>query len=280
MASDRSEKLAQVQEELEQRGAENVDAGGTVSLHSYGEQDSPGGSVQVEYTGDPEWLRHAVAEVDGVVFSSVDSQAWPGGDTLVEGEIVLPEGGSPASNPGGNVDRSGSSGGPTVEPPPEAEQDAHVPPGGTWGLPDENGLMDHFEVEVWPVRCWQPVPDVPAVSMLRYIPHPRAEGLEWWGGYALLAPKEVVQSAGKYGHMKERLREKRITYQGHTVPISYTDDEGWVGWSAASIPVEVHGVPAYSSVATDMAELDHHEAGDLTTDLARACLEVRREVLG
>lgn len=277
MASERGERLTEVQEELEQRGAENVDVGGTVSLHSYGEQDSPGGTVEVEYTGDEDWLRHAVAEVDGVHFSRVDSQQWPGGDTLVEGEIVLPEGGSPPSNPGGHVDTSGSSGGPTV--PPPAERDPHVPPGGTWGIPDENGLTDECEVEVWPVRMWQPVPDVPAVSMLRYIPDPRAEGLEWWSGYALLAPQDEVPSAGLYGHMKERLREKRITYQGHTVPISYHDDEGWVGWTADSIPVEVHGVPVYSAVDGEIADLSHQEAGDLTEDLARAVLEVRREVL-
>mgnify|MGYP006280596749 CR=1 FL=1 len=261
MASDRQQDLGEVRDELEQRGARNVDVGGTVGLHAYGDEDSPGGSVQVEYTGDPETVRHAVAEVDRVRVDSVDSQEWPGGDTLVTAEIALLEGGSPGANPRGRVDTSGGSS--TVPPPAENEatQDPHVAPGGTWAIEDENGIPDEYEVEVWPVRWWEPRPDVPAVSVLRYIPHPVAEGKEWWAGYVRLAPED---GAGSIDWQGMRNQVDATSYRSDHPPLSYHDGHGWVGWKEQDLDHRP----------------DNYEAGDLTEALAQAALEARREVLG
>lgn len=279
--ADLQEVVQQVADELEQRGAKAVDVQGDIAADVFAVgSDTPvqrEATVQVDFDGDPEMLENAVRALDCVACDQHHTEVYPGGDVHVSGDLHVVEAVSPGGNPGGNADASPSPD--PVPPPSEDVRDPHVPPGGKWGIPDENGITDQREVEVWPVRVWEPRPQVPAISTLRYIPHPSAGGLEWWGGYARLAPPDQVQSAGLYGHMKQRLREKRITCEGHEVGISYTDDSGWVGWSATDLPVEIAGIPVFSSAALEVAQIDHHEAGDTTERLAQAVLEVRREVL-
>ena len=152
-------------------------------------------------------------------------------------------------------------------------------PGGTWAIEDENGIADECEVAHWPVRMWEPAAGVPAVTVLRYVPAPRAQGLEWWSGYVKLAEAPVQPSGGRWQQALRVLRTALPEYEGVEVPISYYDPQGWVGWTACDLPVQVAGVPVFSSVSTEVAEMDHQEAGDVTAALAEAALRVRHEVL-
>lgn len=260
MASDQ-DTVERVVEELEQRGAEQPSVEGDISLAAFAggsEQRDP--SATVEYLGDPETVRHACRELDGVQVLDVSTQPWPGGETEVKAEIVVRDAGSGGSNPGGNVDTSG--GNAAVPPPAEnsATQDPHVPPGGTWAIQDEAGFTDEYEVEVWPVRMWVPRTKVPAVTMLRYIPHPAAEGMEWWAGYVRLAPEDGL---GSVDWQALRNQVDATAYRSDHPPLTYHDGDGWVGWVEGDVDGHV----------------DHHRAGDVTEALAQAALEARREVL-
>lgn len=284
-SSDLSEILGRLESALEQRGARNVEVGGTVGLQSYGEQDTPGGSVDVSYTGDQQWLRNACAEVDGVAFSDVDSTEWPGGDVLVDGEIVVVEPGERAATPGGEArnpppQHPNARCATDVPPPAESEvtQDPHCARGDTWAIADENGITDECRVIVWVVRNWTPRPDTPALLVLRYIPDAKAGGLEWWSGYVRAAPEDGLGSVD-WQALRNRLEVRRVQHQGHEVPISYHDSSGWVGWSATSLPVEVAGIPIMSTVGTEVAQMDNQEAGRITEQYAQAALDARREVL-
>ncbi|AGM11832.1 hypothetical protein M201_gp63 [Haloarcula californiae tailed virus 2] len=270
MASDQ-DAVDRVVEELEQRGAEQPTVEGDISLAAFaGGKDQRDPSATVEYLGDPETVRHACRSLDGVEVLDVSTQPWPGGETEVQAEIVVRDAGSGGSNPGGNVDTSGST---TVPPPDTDEQDPHVPPGGTFPLTDDAGFTDQHEVEVWPVRWWEPRPDVQAVLVLRYVPAPAAQGLQWWAGY-------VQAGVGlEFDRLLDRLREKRIHAAGTEVAVDWHGG-GWVGWSEASLPGEVAGVPVFSTVPHDWNGMGNQEAGEITTALAQAVLEARREVLG
>lgn len=270
MASDRQQNVDRVVDELAQRGAEDPTVQGDITLTKYAtDRDHPGADATVEYLGDPETVRHACRSLDQVAVLDVTTQPWPGGEMEVQAEIVVQDGGSGGTNPGGNADSSASS---TVPPPEdEDEQNPHVPPGGTFPLTDDTGFTDHYGVEVWPVRWWEPRPDVQAVLVLRYVPAPAAEGLEWWAGYC-------YAGAGlEFDRLLERLREQRIHAAGHEVNMDW-HGAGWVGWSEASLPSTMAGVSVYSSVPEDWGELGNQEAGDLTTALAQAVLTARREV--
>lgn len=292
--ADAQEAAQRLAEELEDRGARAVDVQGDLAVDAFDSTNDGQGSrlfghdaeIQACYDGDPEWVRNAAAEVQGVQVQRVDEQPYMDGTTRVSADIVLLEGGSPGVHPGGHADtsppkhpnsRCGTS---PVEPPPEAEQDPHVKPGGTWSIEDENGFADGCEVAFWPVRVWKPPGGVPAVSVLRYVPAPRAHGLEWWGGYVRLAEDPPAPSSGLFQKALRRLRAEGVEWRDVEVPISYYDAQGWVGWTACDLPVEVAGIPVFSSVATEVAEMDHQEAGDVTREYSEAALRVRREVLG
>lgn len=277
MASEQ-ERVDRVLEELEERGARAAAISGNTSIAAYAQAESGAATtVTLEYDGEKETVRHAVGSVDQVDLGQVQTEQWPGGDVHVTAEIMLLDGGSGGANPRGHVDTS-----PSSVPEPEVsedDQDAHVPPGGTWAIRDENGIADEYEVEVWPVRCWEPVPDVPAITMLRYIPAPEAHGLEWWSGYVRLAPEDGAGSID-WQAMRNRLAAERITHDGHEVPFSYYDTEGWVGWSAADLPVHMAGIPVYSSADTDLAQMSNQDAGSVTEQYAKAARKVRAEVMG
>lgn len=284
--ADAQETAQRLAAELEQRGARAVDVQGDLAVDAFDSTNDGQGQrlfghdaeIQAEYDGDPEWIRNAVAEVQGVQVQRVDDEQYPGGDTRVMADIVLLDGGSGGSNPGGNVDASPDT--TPVPPPAEDEQDPHVPPGGTWALEDEAGVRDECEVAHWPVRCWTPPGGVPSVIVLRYIPAPRARGLEWWAGYVLLDPRDDAWSGVPGTSLRTRLEAQQVQWEGHQVPISYQDDDGWVGWSAHDLPVEVAGIPVLSNVPTEVAAMDNHDAGDVTRALSEAALKVRHEVLG
>ena len=276
MASEQ-EAVDRVVDELAQRGAEDPTVQGDITLTKYAtDRDHPGADATVEYLGDPETVRHACRSLDQVAVLDVTTQPWPGGEMEVQAEIVVQDGGSGGVNPRGNADSSASS---TVPPPEdEDQQDPHVPPGGTFPLTDDTGFTDHYEVEVWPVRWWEPRPDVQAVLVLRYVPAPEAEGLEWWAGYCRLVPEGHVTDGALHDDLLERLREQRIHAAGHEVNVDWHGG-GWVGWSEAALPSPVKGVPVFSTVPEAWGELGNQEAGDLTTALAQAVLKARREVL-
>jgi len=278
MASTRQQRVDQVVAELEQRGADRPTVQGDISLTKYAtEKDHPGADATVVYLGDPETVRNACRSLDQVQVLDVSTQPWPGGEQEVTAEIVVLEGGSGGANPRGNADSSAS----FAVPPPEDEdmdeQNPHVPPGGTFALKDGIGFTDHYEVAVWPVRWWEPRPEVQAVLVLRYVPAPAAEGLEWWTGYCRLVPGGQVTPTTAHEDLLDRLNEKRIHAAGYDVNIDWHGG-GWVGWSEASLPSTMAGVPVYSSVPEDWGELGNQDAGDLTTALAQAVLTARREV--
>jgi hypothetical protein len=270
MASNRQQKIDRVVEELEQRGAEDPTVRADIPLTKYTtEQDHPGATATVEYLGDSTTVRHACRTLNQVQVLDLTTQPWPGGEQEVKVEITVLDNGSGGATPGGNADSSASS--PVPPPDDEDDQNPHAPPGSTFCFRDRSGFTDHHEVAVWPVRWWEPRPDVPACLVLRYIPHSRAEGLEWWSGYCSLGterPERVL----------ERLREKPIHAAGHTVNVDW-HGSSWCGWSEASQMSHVGAVPVFSSEPQDWGELGNQEAGDLTSALAQGVLEARREVL-
>ena len=254
-----------VKEELEQRGARAVSVQGNVQVGEYQQASDPLGvqptaTASVDYDGDPEWVRNAVRSLNQVEVQDVQDETYPGGDTHVSADIVLLGSRSGGSNPRGNVDTSPSSS--TVPPPVENEatQDPHVAPGGTWVIQDENGIADEYEVEVWPVRVWEARPGVPAATVLRYIPHPAAEGMQWWSGYVRAAPEDGL---GSVDWQSLRARIDAGSHSSDHPCISYYDGAGWVGWKHG----EVRG------------EVDNQVAAEATKALAQAALEARREVV-
>lgn len=280
MASEQHE-VKRVVEELEQRGAEDPTIQGDPSLAKYTtERDHPKATHTVEYVGEPETVRHACQALDRVHVLGVTTDAWPGGALAVSAELAITghigvlDGGSGGTNPRGNADDSASD---TVPPPEhETERNPHVAPGGTLPVRDDAGFIDHYEVEVWPVRWWEPVPDVPAVLVLRYVPE--ADGLEWWTGYCRLSDR----GEAPLERALRRLREKRIHAAGLGVTIDWHGG-GWVGWSETKSTETALDGPAVHSGPVGwnmpMSDMGNQAAGDCTTVLARAVAEVRREVL-
>lgn len=267
MASDQ-QHADRLRGELVSQGAQAVTVSGSAGLG--------GGptTLSVEFDGDPEMVRYAVGEVDGLrLKGQPQAHEWPGGDTHVEAEITVPEVGSGAFTPGGGADDS-----PSSVPPPEDEGDPHCAPGDGWPVEDENGITDEYEVEAWMVRSWQPVGSVDAMTVLRYVPAPEAHGLDWWAGYVRVAPADT--DAALVETMRARVRDRCPEYEGVPVPTSYHDSHHWLGWSEADLLAEVAGVPVVSSVPEDsFGQVDHQEAASITEGFARAAQRVRGEVL-
>lgn len=271
--------VERVVEELHERGAADPTVQGDISLTKYAtEKDHPGADATVEYLGDAETVRHACQNMDRVQLLDVSTHPWPGGEQEIQAQITVQDGGSNGVNPGGNVDDSASN----SVPPPENddEQNPHVPPGETFPLTDETGFTDHYKVAVWPVRWWEPRPDVESVIVLRYLPHPQADGLEWWAGYCRLGTEHP-------GRVLELVREKRIhaptvdcvNWHGGDLTVDWHDG-GWAGWSEASVPDPPTGVPVFTNVPENWGRIENRDAGRLTTALAQAVLEARRRVTG
>jgi len=294
MASDQRDdqhKAMRVVEELEQRGAEDPTIQGNMSVAKYtAERDHPKATHTVEYVGEPEMVRHTCQALDRVHLLGATTDAWPGGALAVTAEIAITghigvlDGGSGGTNPRGNAADSTSA----AVPPPENEneQNPHVPPGGLYAVQDEHGFHEQYDVEAWPVRWWEPRPDVPAVLVLRYVPYHRAQGLEWWAGYCRLAG-----DSDRADRVLERVREKRIHPTGREVDVTWHGGpvnvdwygSNWVGWSEATLASEAHGVPVVHSGPKGWMEnregIGNQAAGELTTALAQAVREARREVL-
>lgn len=293
----------EVREELEQRGASAVQVQGDLDIDRIGTTAGPqpmqqAATLEVDFDGTSEMLTNAVRSMDTVMVESYTMEDYPGGDVHVSGDLWVVEQVSPGATPGGNTARTTTQQGgggnispadpPTapVDPPAENEatQDPHVAPGGTWAIEDENGIPDEYPVEVWPVRYWEPVPEVQALTVLRYVPDAAGalewwDGLEWWAGYARLVPEGLTGGGTLQDDLLATLRAGGLHFQGHTVRISYEDPSGWCGWAATDFPVEVSGVPVYTDSNIEVAQLDHTEAGSLTEGLAQGVREVRRQVL-
>jgi len=274
MGSDHLNDLVDaLRDELEARGARAVSVSAeTMDLFAVGssEPEQSVGSIDAEYDGDPERVRNAARDVDGVAFDSMSTESYAGGDTHVSATLHVVDGGSRGATPGGSSNVSPSTPpqhpnartrtpGPPYEDKSESEQDPHVRPGGHWAEEDANGFLTNYPVEVWPVREWEPYEDVPALTALRYVPDERSGRREWWTGYVKLAPG--LLSSLDWQQLRNRLDAE---FHDHPVlSVEYHDGSGWVGWSEIDSVVNV----------------DHQQAGDLTEEMARAALRAREEVL-